>query len=393
MPFPHHDAYWTAAAGFLKGARLDAEPMTAPTEFNELFPTVYPYAETFANPPPPTPVVVIHKGLLADLERGFLERVADEYRPGFANEVFVVFAAPDVPAIPAGSPHLVAFTRALETLPAAVRKPAAGRAQPKRSFDTLSVEDVRAEMNRRYSKSDVDEYGGYEHPHAWDRVRFAEVNRVFARLVGPTEGLRVLEIGCGIGRNVPMVAGCKSYLGIDLSDVAIAKAAERFTERPDRSFRQMDAMALDLPANDYDLVLGVEIVEHVQDVMALLRGVARVLAPGGRFVFNSANRDSLHLRVTRALGLPENRSTYEHFREFGYAEMCGLLADVGLTVETAVGVFLHPYRGLPALDARVQAVTLDDPDVVAALRELGDRAGPEYGYEFAASARKPAECS
>jgi len=245
-------------------------------------------------------------------------------------------------------------------------------------------------MNLRYSNSGYDEFGGYEHDHLWDRVRFQEVNRIVAELMQDTQGLTVLEVGCGLGRYAPIASGCREYLGIDLSDVAIEKAGKTYANRPNMSFRRMDAAQLDLPDRYYDVVLSIEMIEHVHDPINVLQEAYRVLKPGGLFMVNSINRDSLHMRMIRMLGHQEFVGTIEHIREFAFSEMKEILEEIGFNIENSAGVFLMPYFGIPDVDGPVRHLTDDDPEVVEMFRDLGERAGADYGYEFILTARKPA---
>jgi hypothetical protein len=58
-----------------------------------------------------------------------------------------------------------------------------------------------------------------------------------------------------------------------------------------------------------------------------------------------------------------------------------LLEQPGFKIEQTAGVFLLPYYGIPGLDGVVRHLTYDDPDVVEVFRDLGVRAGAEYGFD------------
>ena len=392
MPFPYHDRHWLVVVDFLKRHHEPGESIIAPDEFIEEFPEVLTYAATFAAREKASPWSVIHKGMLDRINRDFLTDSKTAGKPVFANEVFIVFTRKEeCPDFNTGSPHYASFLTQLAGLPAqaAAPKPNA-RLKPMRAVGTLTTEEIMEEMDFRYSNPENDEFAGYEHPHRWDQVRFEEVNKVFKRMIGPVTGQAVLELGCGMGRNIGLVGGCAKYVGVDLSGVAISKAGKLHAGVTGCAFEHMDATDLKLGDGQFDLVFAVELVEHVISITKLLSEAFRVLKPGGRFILNSANRDSLHVRMTRKLGYPEFKATREHIREFGYAEMCGLLGDAGFRVAESVGVFLHPYFGIPVVDQPVRRLTDDDPEVVEWLRILGERAGPEFGFEFVVSAVKAA---
>jgi glycosyltransferase involved in cell wall biosynthesis/SAM-dependent methyltransferase/GT2 family glycosyltransferase len=101
-------------------------------------------------------------------------------------------------------------------------------------------------------------------------------------------GSRVLEYGCGPGgRAFHLAQRGADVLGIDISPVAIDIARETARERgvlERTTFAVMDAEALELPADSFELVCGTSILHHL-DIDRAYREVARVLRPSGRAVF------------------------------------------------------------------------------------------------------------
>jgi len=390
MPFPQQDTLWMETALFIKKYAGQEMRLLAPDEFIELFPNVYCYEAPSLDASLKFEWVIIHKGLFDRIPKAFLDQLLVEKTPVFANEVFVVFTQDKtIPTLDRENIHLKAFLELKEiasTCSPNNSRPNA-RLQPLH-FATLDVEGVRQAMNERYAQSGNDEYAGYEHPNHWDKVRFHEVDRLIKKMTGLVLGLDVLEIGCGMGRNAPLFVDARSYLGTDLSDLAISKAKTLYRETTSHRFARMNAMDLELENASVDFVLGVEWIEHVQDTDKMLSEIGRVLKLGGIFLFDSANRDSLHQRILRQLGHPEILSTHEHFREFGYLEMKDLLAQHSFEIVQAEGVFLHPYLNLPGMPVAIKDLALNDPKTVEILRTLGEKAGPEYGFEFMILARK-----
>lgn len=98
-------------------------------------------------------------------------------------------------------------------------------------------------------------------------------------------GARVLELGCGTGRNAARALreGAASYLGLDGSGGMLERARER-TQDPRARFAQADLLRAPLPfANGaFDLVLVTLVLEHFERVGGVLPEAARALAPGGR---------------------------------------------------------------------------------------------------------------
>ncbi|WP_431875863.1 SAM-dependent methyltransferase [Amycolatopsis sacchari] len=106
-------------------------------------------------------------------------------------------------------------------------------------------------------------------------------------LLAPTAGGRHLDVGSGTGNSALQLAQRHGLdvTGANISRVQIAQATERAARAglADRvRFRFADAMDLPFPAGTFDSAWAVESFEHVGDRAAALRGMSRVLRPGGR---------------------------------------------------------------------------------------------------------------
>ena len=112
-------------------------------------------------------------------------------------------------------------------------------------------------------------------------------------------GLRVLEIGCGLGTDGAQFARAGAvYTGIDLTDAAVDLARKRF-ELFDLSgtFRTADAENLDFADASFDLVYSHGVLHHTPDTVQAVREVHRVLRPGGSAVVMLYHRNSYNYRV------------------------------------------------------------------------------------------------
>ncbi len=110
----------------------------------------------------------------------------------------------------------------------------------------------------------------------WHSRRFSEVLKV----VKPVTG-KILDIGCHSGtftKRIVQKIGTDKVYGIDISPSAIKLAQVRI---PFGHFSVGDAQKLTFPANTFEAVFCLEMLEHVDDPAAVISEIKRVLKPGG----------------------------------------------------------------------------------------------------------------
>jgi len=116
--------------------------------------------------------------------------------------------------------------------------------------------------------------------HWWYRARrriLAELIRREARL--PAKA-RILEIGCGTGHNLAMLAGFGHVDGLELDEEAAALSEKRLGRKVMRS----PLPELDQVPDNYDLIGAFDVIEHIEDDHAALAAIATKLKPGGKFM-------------------------------------------------------------------------------------------------------------
>jgi ubiquinone/menaquinone biosynthesis C-methylase UbiE len=115
-----------------------------------------------------------------------------------------------------------------------------------------------------------------------DNPMIVMADRALADLLPHVRGQRVLELGCGTGRNADalLAAGAASYVGVDGSAGMLARACERITD-PRASWVLGDLLDHALAPGAYDLVLFSLVLEHVAAPAAALTRAASALVPGG----------------------------------------------------------------------------------------------------------------
>jgi 2-polyprenyl-6-hydroxyphenyl methylase/3-demethylubiquinone-9 3-methyltransferase len=170
------------------------------------------------------------------------------------------------------------------------------------------------------------------------------------RAIRSFEGLTLLDIGCGGGLlSEPLARMGFTVLGADASDknVAIAAAHAAGSGLP-LSYRAVTAETLGHEGAQFDLVLNMEVVEHVADVAAFLQSCAQLIRPGGLTIVATLNRTMKSLALAK-LGaeyvlrwLP--KGTHDWNRFLKPLELKDMLEDTGLRVEALQGIAFDVAR-------------------------------------------------
>ncbi|MCV7100452.1 phthiotriol/phenolphthiotriol dimycocerosates methyltransferase [Mycobacterium palustre] len=105
-------------------------------------------------------------------------------------------------------------------------------------------------------------------------------------------GKHVLEVSCGAGGGASYIMrtmGPASYTGLDLNPASVEKARKSH-RLPGLTFVQGDAQNLPFPDESFDAVINVEASHQYPDFARFLAEVARVLRPGGHFLYTDNRR-------------------------------------------------------------------------------------------------------
>jgi len=110
---------------------------------------------------------------------------------------------------------------------------------------------------------------------------------VLRAMLPPLSGARVLDLGCGFGWHCRYVreAGASAVTGVDLSRRMLAKARE-MTDDPAVTYLHAAIEDVAFPPESFELVLSSLALHYVADIAPVFANVARLLVPGGAFVFS-----------------------------------------------------------------------------------------------------------
>ncbi len=99
---------------------------------------------------------------------------------------------------------------------------------------------------------------------------------------------KLLEIGCGEGRGVEILAShSESYLGLDKIGEIVEKLQQKY---PQHQFREANIPPLEnIESNLFDTVVSFQVIEHIQEDELFLREIYRVLKPGGKAIVTTPN--------------------------------------------------------------------------------------------------------
>jgi SAM-dependent methyltransferase len=115
--------------------------------------------------------------------------------------------------------------------------------------------------------------------HWWYRGRRSVLAAELDRL-GLSRGRRALDAGCGSGRTLDALPGYAAVAGVDAAPAAVRLARAR--GHADVHVGRVEALPFD-PAS-FDLVLCLDVLEHIPDDGSALRELRRVTEPGGHLV-------------------------------------------------------------------------------------------------------------
>jgi len=223
--------------------------------------------------------------------------------------------------------------------------------------DAGTVERAEVERFQRLAESWWDPGGAFGPLHRINPLRLgfirSRLERHFGRderALSPFAGLSLLDIGCGGGLVAePMARLGFAVTAIDADAAAIAVARAHAAEA-DLAIDYRAASVEDVaPHASFDVVLALEIVEHVRDLKLFLAAASQCVRPGGALILSTINRTarSYLLAIVAAehlLGwLP--RGTHRWEKLVRPSQLAAGLRPHGMVISELAGMDYAPWRG------------------------------------------------
>ena len=222
-----------------------------------------------------------------------------------------------------------------------------------------SIDPAEVERFSRIAAEWWDPRGKFAPLHKFNPVRLSFIRdqalyrfQRNAKARRPFEGLRLLDIGCGGGLlSEPMTRLGFQVVGVDASARNIGTASAHAAEAGlDIDYRASTAEAL-VEAGEplFDVILNMEVIEHVADPGEYLRSCAQLLKPGGLMIVATLNRTLKALALAKVGAeyvlrwLPAGTHDWNKFLKPG--EIRDFLAQVPVVVDGPYGVVFNPLTG------------------------------------------------
>lgn len=199
--------------------------------------------------------------------------------------------------------------------------------------------------------------GNFRPLHQFNPVRLKFIRDTAASHFGrevmslkPFMGLDLLDIGCGGGLlSEPIARMGFRVLGADASQRNVGTAAAHAVGSGlPLHYRVVTAEILAEEGASFDVILNMEVVEHVADLAAFLRACAVLLKPDGFMLIATINRTLKSLALAKIGAEYILRwlapGTHDWSRFVKPAELEGLLERAGLTTTLVQGVSFDPLR-------------------------------------------------
>jgi len=209
-------------------------------------------------------------------------------------------------------------------------------------------------------------------------------------LLDPYVGDRVLEVGCGVGNFTHYLRQRDYVLAtdnneeyLDMLRTSVEHLDQIEVENIDWEHADFEA----LRAHEFDTILCLNVLEHIENDRGALAAFASILPPKGRLVLQVPAMQSIYGEIDRAIG---------HYRRYEETPLRHLLEDAGFEVESLrffnvpgiagwyVNAVLLGRSAVPGVQARMA-------NLLVPLLRLEQKFSPRFGMALIAVGRKKSE--
>jgi SAM-dependent methyltransferase len=195
----------------------------------------------------------------------------------------------------------------------------------------------------------LEKQAALEQVHWWFVARRRILDRVVASLDLPF-GARILEAGCGTGGNLPMLARHGEVFAFDVSETA-----RHYATASGCAQVALGELPCQIPfaGGGFDLIMLLDVLEHIEDDGAVLRVLKSRLKPGGRLLITVPALPSLW---------SYHDDQHHHFRRYRKAELATRVLEGGfeLTTVSYFNTLLFPLVGAVRFVRKLSGAVFSD---------------------------------
>jgi SAM-dependent methyltransferase len=163
------------------------------------------------------------------------------------------------------------------------------------------------------------EYFEHENSHWWFRWRFDMITEIVDSLPKGAD-FRLLDAGCGTGQMTKLLEEYGNAVGLEIAPEAIALARKRGV----RNVVQGSISDPPFEAGSFDLVLSLDVIEHVDHDIQILSSLFEVVKPGGHLIVTVPAFEALW---------SEHDEINQHKRRYRVPQLKAMLEESGFAVD------------------------------------------------------------